>query len=77
MDVERARGNGALAGMFMMIAAIGINWLITPAAHPDASTAQQVGVIAQVIVSAALTLWFWRRAGRTSDSAATHPARSV
>lgn len=76
MDIERARGNGALAGMFMTITAIGINWLITPAAYPDASAEQQFGVIAQVVVSAVLTLWFWRRAGR-AGSADAHPARSA
>jgi|GEM_PF-4370297 len=78
MDVEKARGNGALAGMFLTIAAWGGNWLITPAAHPDASSAHQAAVIAQVVLSAALAIWFWRRGGRAASVASdTHPARTA
>lgn len=74
MDVERARGYGALAGVFLMIAAFGANWLMAP--QPDASTARQVAVIAQMVVSAALAIWFWRRGGQAA-SPNTHPARSA
>jgi hypothetical protein len=73
MDVEKARGNGALAGMFLMIAASGAYWLNTP--HPDASSARQAVVIVQVILGAVLAIWFWHRGGRASDSSDTHPAR--
>jgi hypothetical protein len=76
MDAEKARRNGALAGMFMTIAAWGGNWLITPAAHPDASSARQAAVIAQVVIMAALAIWFWRRGGRAGSSD-TYPVRSA
>jgi hypothetical protein len=76
MDVEKARGNGALSGVFLMIAASGAYWLNTP--HPDASSARQAAVIMQVILGAVLAIWFWHRGGRvTSGSSRTHPSRSA
>ena len=64
MNVNDARGNGYVSGMFSVIAAWGGNWLITPAAHPNASSLREAAVVAQVVLCAILALWFWRKAGR-------------
>lgn len=70
MDAEMARRyDGALTVMFALLAAWGVYWPITPAAHPKASTVRQAAVVGQVLVTAALALWFWRRAGRASARA--------
>lgn len=69
MNVEKVRGYGAMTGVFAMIAASGGNWLITP--HPDASGAHQIAVIAQVVVSIILAIWFWRRAGKVPAPSST------
>lgn len=74
MDIEKARSNGALSGVFLMIAASGAYWLNTP--HPDASGARQSAVVLQVILGAVLAIWFWHRGGRAaSRSSDTDPAR--
>lgn len=78
MDIKQARAGGALAGMFLTIAAWSFNWLITPAAHPDASSVREMAVIAQVVITAALGIWFWRRSGRVvSASSDAHPSPSA
>ena len=77
MDIKQARSSGALAGVFLTIAAWGCNWLITPAAHPDASSVREAAVIAQVVITAALGVWFWRRGGRAAGLPDTQPARSA
>jgi hypothetical protein len=59
-DVRR---DAFLAGMLAAIAAWSVNWLITPAAHPDASTLRVASVVAQLLACGALAIWFWRRAG--------------
>lgn len=46
MNVNDARGNGYVSGMFSVIAAWGGNWLITPAAHPNASSLREAAVVA-------------------------------
>ena len=65
MDIEKARGNGALSGAFLMIAAFGAYWLNTP--HPDASGTRQAAAVLQVIVSAVLAIVFWHRGGRVAS----------
>jgi uncharacterized membrane protein (DUF485 family) len=62
MDIEKARGYGALSGAFLMIAAFGAYWLNTP--HPDASGTREAAAVMQVIVSAVLAIIFWHRGGR-------------
>ncbi len=57
---------GVIAGMCLVIAANALHWFITPAAHPDASTARQFGVAAQVVVCLAILWWLGRR--RSVDS---------
>ena len=52
-----------------MLAAMGGNWLITPMAHPDASSMLRVGVVAQVVVGLAVAVWCWRLAGRGAKKA--------
>lgn len=69
MDINDIRGNGYVSGMLTMLAAWGGNWLITPAAHPDASSVRVAGVVAQVVVCAVLAIWFWRRAVRSAKPA--------
>jgi hypothetical protein len=71
VDIEKARSNGALSGVFLMIAAYGAYWLNTP--HPDASGARRSAVVLQVIFGAVLAIWFWHRGGRAaSRSSDTH-----
>lgn len=69
METENARKYGALSGVFLMLAAMGGNWLITPMAHPDASSMLRVGVVAQVVVGLAVAVWCWRLAGRGAKKA--------
>jgi antibiotic biosynthesis monooxygenase (ABM) superfamily enzyme len=60
---------GVLAGMCLFIAANAMHWFITP--HPDASTARQFGVAAQLVVCLAIVWWLGRRRSVDSvDSAA-------
>lgn len=66
MNAKKARDYGALAGMLLMLACWSVNWLITPMAHPEASRARELAVVAQVLISGALALWCWQRATRES-----------
>ncbi len=66
MNAQKARDYGSLAGMLFILACWGVNWLITPMAHPEASRARELAVVAQVLISGALALWCWRLATRES-----------
>lgn len=64
-------GSGVLAGMLLAAGAQALHWFVTPAAHPDASTAQAVGVAAQAALGfgvAGRLAWRGRR-GRTGTRA--------
>ena len=63
---DATRELGALAGVLLMVAAGGVHWLITPAAHPTASAMRHAAVVGQVIGAAAMAWWCWHRAGRAS-----------
>jgi hypothetical protein len=65
MSTQRARQYAFLAGMLTMMACWGANWLL--GAPPDASTAREAAVVAQVLVSAVLGAWCWRRSARGSE----------
>jgi len=63
---------GVLAGILAAIAAQSGNWLITPAAHPDASAARAVAVGIQGVLClgvAIALLVHHRRTGRRADAA--------
>jgi hypothetical protein len=47
--------------MFVMLAAYSLHWFITPAAHPDAGTARNVGVAVQAALCIGGAWWFARR----------------
>lgn len=59
-----AFGSGVLAGMLLMVAALGVNWLITPARHPDAATGRYVATIVQIVVGIGVATWLYLRYGR-------------
>lgn len=65
---------GVLCGVLLMWGADGIHWFITPVSHPDASTAQSLGVAAQVILSNGIAVWLWYRARRRPESGHTTSA---
>ena len=48
---------GVLAGMLIAFGAFSVNWLITPAQHPDASTLRTIGVVAQAVVGIGVGVW--------------------
>ena len=61
---KRDFGRGTVAGMLVILAADGVNWLITPMSHPEAGSAHQIAVIAQVVVCLAAAAWLylaWKR----------------
>jgi len=66
MSVNEIRSAGYLSGLLTMIAASGIYWLLTSAAGTQASTARELAVWAQVIVTGLPAILFWRRAGRAA-----------
>jgi drug/metabolite transporter (DMT)-like permease len=63
MNVNDVRRDAFLAGMLAAVAAWSVNRLITPGAHPDASSLPFAGVVVQLLACGALAIWFWRRAG--------------
>jgi len=67
MNTDAIRRNAFLSGMFSVGGAWGVNWLITPAAHPDASSLWVAAVVAQIVVCGVLAIWFWRRAGSSAQ----------
>lgn len=71
MTADNARPLAFVAGMLTVVAADGVNWLVTP--HADASSARQIGVVLQVIVCAAVAWWCWRRSGRVAPAAGSAP----
>jgi hypothetical protein len=62
--VNRARSFGFLGGLMVAVAASGVNWLITPSAHPDASPLRSMLVIVQVIVGTVLAVYCWVAGGK-------------
>ncbi|MGZ3546093.1 MAG: hypothetical protein ACXWNY_13765 [Gemmatimonadaceae bacterium] len=48
---------GVLAGMLIAFGAFSVNWLITPAQHPDASTLRTIGVVAQAVLGIGIGVW--------------------
>ena len=58
-----------LGGLMMAVAASGVNWLITPMAHPDATPFQSTRVIAQVILGTVREVYCWVAAGRVGEVA--------
>jgi hypothetical protein len=68
MSEQKAFDLGAAAGLFLALAGFSGNWLITPMRHPDASSLQRVGVIAQGLVCLGIALFlFVRRRPRLSS----------
>lgn len=65
--INRARSFGFLGGMMLAVAAAGVFWLITPMAHPGATTMQSLLVIAQVVLGTVLAVWCWVAAGRVGE----------
>lgn len=65
--INRARSFGFLGGLMLAVAAAGVNWLITPMDHPDASALQSLLVIVQVVVGTVLAVWCWVAAGRVGE----------
>ncbi len=61
MSPNRAFDSGMLAGMLFALAASGVNWLISPTSHPDATTTRVVAVVVQAVGSLALALILVRR----------------
>ena len=57
-------GPGVLAGTLFALGAQALHWFITPAAHPDASTAQAVAVAAQAALGFGVAGWLVWRARR-------------
>lgn len=51
---------GMFAGMLVVFAAQSGNWLLTPAAHPDASELRRWGVALQVVIGLAGAIWLTR-----------------
>jgi len=78
--VNRARSFGFLGGLMLAVAASGVNWLITPMAHPDATPFQSTLVIVQVILGTVLAVYCWVAAGRVGvgvlGEAEVHEANS-
>jgi hypothetical protein len=46
--------------MLFTLAAGSLHWFITPDAHPEASTARNVGVAVQAVLLLVGAWWFWR-----------------
>ncbi len=70
MSQRRMFNLGVAAGMLLIIGAQALHWFITP--HPDASSAREVAVALQAIVSfgtAAGIYLYHRRATQASDAA--------
>lgn len=65
--VNRARSFGFLGGLMLAMAAGGVFWLITPTAHPNATTLRSLLVIAQVVLGVVLAVWCWVAAGRVQE----------
>lgn len=64
-------GSGVLAGMLLAAGAQALQWLITPAAHLNASTAQAVGVSVQAALSFGTPGWLvWRARRRRAGTGA-------
>ncbi|MFN2316551.1 MAG: hypothetical protein ABR551_04260 [Gemmatimonadales bacterium] len=66
--INRARSFGFLGGLMLAMAAVGVFWLVTPMAHPDATALQSLLVIAQVVLGVVLAVWCWVAAGRVAES---------
>jgi hypothetical protein len=43
--------------MLIAFGAFSVNWLITPAQHPDASTLRTIGVVAQGVLGIGVGVW--------------------
>jgi hypothetical protein len=56
--------DGVLAGLLLSLGAQAIHWFITPMAHPDASTARELGVVIQAAVGFGGALWLCLRQRR-------------
>jgi hypothetical protein len=70
MAEQKAFDLGVLAGLLFAISAFSVNWLITPASHPDATQLRQIGVIAQALVAFGAGVFLvLRRRPRSSSSA--------
>lgn len=65
--VNRARSFGFLGGLMLAMAAAGVFWLITPMAHPNATTLRSLLVITQVVLGVVLAVWCWVAAGRVGE----------
>ena len=67
MSGNKAFDRGVLAGVLLSVGASAMHWFITPAAHPDASTARHVGVIAEALIGFGGCAWpIWRNRQRAS-----------
>ena len=62
--LDHTFGRGALFGFLVTMAADGVHWLITPMAHPEASTARFYAVVAQIVVCIAVAAWLYVRRPR-------------
>ena len=63
---SRSRDLKALSAMLGFFAALGGNWLITPANHPDAGLMNFIAAWVQLIGCGAMAVWLWRRARTTA-----------
>jgi hypothetical protein len=70
-DENKGFERGVMCGLLVSLAAQGGHWLITPIAHPDASTARYVGVWMQIIICAAGAAYL-ARVARKSLQTVTH-----
>lgn len=61
---DKYRTDQVLGIVLWFVAASGVHWLITPAAHPDASTLRHVWVWIQVVVCGVAGWRLVRRARR-------------
>lgn len=67
MDTKKSRQSAFLSGMLTMVALGSVYWFITPAAHPDASSAREIVVILQGVIAVAVAVWLWRRSARVIE----------
>jgi len=67
---QRQRDWQLFAAFMWLIGALGGQWLITPASHPDAGTINVVAAWGQLIGGVALGIWGWRRANLSGETPA-------
>lgn len=61
---------GVLSGVFLMVAATGAHWFITPDVF-TASVGRRIGVGLQIVVGLGVAIWAYRRARRVQRAGDT------